>query len=518
MTTEIHTDVVVIGAGLGGLSAAGHLQVAGHDVVLIEHHSVPGGYAHNFTRKGFRFEVALHALDGMEPGGWAYPMFETLGAFDNIEFQKLDPFYTVSFPDFEIDVSTEIPEYVGAVATVFPDQRQAVIEMFEAIRAVGHDMARYASDRRSGVRVAQHEMPAHYPAMAMAFASTWEQFLDRFALSEEVKALVSTLWGYLGLPPSELSAGQMALTLLTYHSSGAWYPPGGSGAMTKAFARKIIDGGGQIHYRHDVVSIEPTGPTAVTVRTHKGLVVHAKAAVSNASPRSTIEMLPADSVDEAFVSDAGGERPALSNLVVYLGLDRDVAADGWVHHEFFDMPSYDIESEYRAILRGDFAQAGMIVSNYTIADPECAPEGGSVLSLTTLAPWDYEDVWGTGGDVDGYSKNEEYLRIKDAAGDILIDRLEKRIPRLREAVVVKEVATPLTNVRYAMQPGGSIYGREQNVMNQMNRRRPKTPVPNLFLAGAWVGGGGMTACVGSGKSAAGAVDRYLGRSLSARSG
>jgi prolycopene isomerase len=511
MTAEIDTDVVIVGAGLGGLSAAGHLQAAGHDVVIIEHHSVPGGYAHNFTRRGYRFEVALHALDGMEPGGWAYPMFETLGAFDSIEFHRLDPFYSVSFPDFEVDVSTDLPDYIGAIAEVFPDQRSAVIELFEAIKAVGHDMAKFASDRRSGVRVEQAEMPAHYPAMAMAFASNWAQFLDRFPLSDEVKALVSTLWGYLGLPPSRLSAGQMALTLLTYHSSGAWYPTGGSGAMTKAFARKIIDRGGQIHYRNDVISIEPTGPTGVTVTTHKGLVVHAKAVVSNASPERTIDMLPEGSVDESFSTEAGGERPALSNLVVYLGLDRDVAAEGWNHHEYFEMPSYDIEAEYEAIMRGDFANAGMIVSNYTIADPGCAPEGGSVLSLTSLAPWDYEDVWGTHGEVDGYSTNEDYIRIKDAAGDILIDRLGELIPGLRDAIVVQEVATPLTNVRYAMQPGGSIYGREQTVMNQMNRRRPKTPVPNLFLAGAWVGGGGMTACVGSGKSAASAVDRYLAR-------
>jgi prolycopene isomerase len=510
--------VVVVGAGLGGLSAAGHLQDLGHDVVIVEHHSVPGGYAHNFTRRGYRFEVALHALDGMEPGGWAYPMFKTLGAFDSIEFHRLDPFYTVSFPDFEVDVSTEIPEYVSAVADVFPDQRGAVTELFEAIKAVGHDMAKFASDRRSGTRIEQVEMPANYPAMSMAFASTWQQFLDRFELSDEVRALVSTLWGYLGLPPSKLSAGQMALTLLTYHSSGAWYPVGGSGAMTKAFARKIIDGGGQIHYRNDVISIEPEGPMAVTVTTHKGLVVHAKAVVSNASPQRTIDMLPAGSVDESFTESVGVERAALSNLVVYLGLDKDVAAEGWVHHEFFDMPSYDIEAEYEAIMSGDFANAGMIVSNYTIADPGCAPDGGSVLSLTSLAPWDYADVWGTGGDLDGYSKNEEYLRVKDAAGDVLIDRLAKRIPGLREAIVVKEVATPLTNVRYAMQPGGSIYGREQTVMNQMNRRRPKTPVPNLFLAGAWVGGGGMTACVGSGKSAASAVDRYLGRTAKASPG
>jgi phytoene dehydrogenase-like protein len=509
VTTEIETDVVVVGAGLGGLSAAGHLQAIGHDVVIIEHHSVPGGYAHNFTRHGYRFEVALHALDGMQPGGWAYPMFETLGAFDAIEFHRLDPFYTASFPDFEIDVSTDIPEYIGAVAELFPDQRAAVIELFEGIRAVGHDTAKFASDRRSGLRIEQAEMPAHYPAMAMAFATNWEQFLERFSLSDEVRALVSTLWGYLWLPPSQLSAGQMALTLLTYHSSGAWYPSGGSGAMTKAFAHKIIEGGGQIHYRNDVISIEPTGPMGVTVSTHKGLVVHAKAVVSNASPRGTIDMLPSGSVDPSLSAAEDGEMPPLSNHVVYHRLHRDVGVEGWSHHEYFDMPSYDLEAEYAAIMRGDFQNAGMIVSNYTIADRGCAPEGGSVLSLTTLAPWDYEDVWGTGGDVENYSKNDEYLRIKDAAGDILIDRLGELIPRLRDAIVVKEVATPLTNVRYAMQPGGSIYGREQTVMNQMNRRRPKTPVPNLFLAGAWVGGGGMTACVGSGKSAAGAVDRYL---------
>jgi prolycopene isomerase len=103
------------------------------------------------------------------------------------------------------------------------------------------------------------------------------------------------------------------------------------------------------------------------------------------------------------------------------------------------------------------------------------------------------------------------MEIKEAVADVLIDRAEDRIPGLRESIVVRKVATPLTNVRYVMQPHGSLYGREQNVMSQMNRRKPTTPIPNLFLAGAWIGGGGMTLAVGSGRSAANTAAKYLER-------
>jgi len=102
-----------------------------------------------------------------------------------------------------------------------------------------------------------------------------------------------------------------------------------------------------------------------------------------------------------------------------------------------------------------------------------------------------------------------YMQVKEEAGNILIDRAERLIPGLRSSIVTSHVGTPLTNVRYVRQPHGSLYGREQTVMNQMNRRRPTTPIEGLFLAGAWIGGGGMTAAVGSGKTAARAAARYL---------
>ncbi|MEN8040759.1 MAG: NAD(P)/FAD-dependent oxidoreductase [Actinomycetota bacterium] len=513
MTERIDTDVVVVGAGLGGLSAAGHLQAEGYDVVVLEHHTKPGGYAHNFKERGYRFEVALHALDGMEPGGWAYPMFEMLGVFETVEMNRLDPFYTVSFPDFEVGVTTEIPDYLAEICGVFPDERDGVADLFAALKRLGHDMARYSADRRNGVNVPMDQMIDRYPDMSIAFAMPWDAYVDQHIESREAKALLSTLWGYLGLPPSRVSAGQFGLTLLSYHSSGAWYPTGGSGAVTKAMAQTLIDRGAAIHYRNTVESITPVGPESVTVTTDRGLEVRARVAVSNASPRTTLGYLPDGVMDPSWAEEVGGETPALSSFVVYLGLDKDVAAEGWDYHEFFDVGGYDPDAEYEAIVAGDFGKAGMIISNYTVVDPGCAPEGGSVIVLTTLAPWDYRDVWGTSGDLDQYSDNQRYIETKETVADLLIDRAAERIPGLRESIVVRSVATPLTNVRYVMQPEGSLYGREQTVMSQMNRRKATTPVPNLFLAGSWVGGGGMTLAVGSGRAAAGAADRYL-KSLS----
>jgi len=509
LTRTVATDVAIVGGGLGGLSAARHLQAEGYEVVVVEQHTKPGGYAHCFRARGYRFEVALHALDGLGPGGWAKPMFAALGIADTVAFNQLNPFYTVAFPGLELDVFTGVKRYVHTMASVFPREREGLRLLFDAIVRVGHDVARFTRDRSSGAKPNQMQMLERYPDMAMAFASSWAQFMGQYLVSDEVKAVVSTLWGYLGLPPSKVSAGQFALTLLSYLSAGAWYPTGGSGAMTFAIADAIERDGGSVFLRNMVTSIVPEANTSVVVTTDTGLSIRAKAVVSNASPADTAALLPESVRSQDWVEKVGQEVPALSTFTVHLGIDRDLTAEGWDHHEFFEMCGYDIEAEYEAIVRGDFANAGMIISNYSVIDPSCAPQGKTVIVLTVLAPWDYHGVWGTGGDIEGYQDDPRYVAEKEAVAEILIDRATRRIPGLRDAIEVMRIGTPLTNARYVRQPHGSIYGREQTVENMLHRARPSTPVPNLFLAGAWIGGGGMTAAVASGRSAAGSVARYL---------
>lgn len=498
----VRADAVVIGAGLGGLGAAGYLARAGHAVVVLEYHTVPGGYAHEFQRRGFRFEVALHALDGAGPDGWLGPILEDLGVTDRVEINGVDPFYTARFPGLELTVPADLSAYLAGLKAAFPDDSDGIDSLFSAIQRVGLDTSRYGIERTAGRRPTPVEMMERFPDMAAAFSQSWKAFMDGHIDNSRLQAVVSTLWGYLGLPPSMLSAGLFSLLLNSYHTTGAWYPKGGSQAISRAIVDEIVQRGGSVHFRNRVTKIEVEEGRVVAVETDRGLRVEAEVFISNASPSSTVELTGSDHFDDVFLAGVDRDVPALSNLVVYLGLDRDLTSEGWHHHEYFLANGYDIEADYEAMVDGDFSQSGLVITNYTDADPGCAPSGSSVLAIMSLAPWDYQNVWGTGGDLSGYSENPDYLRIKDEAADLLIDRAESVLPGLRESIVVREVGTPLTNVRYGLNPEGSIYGRQQTVENLLNRRSPKTPIPNLLLTGAWVGGGGMSAALSSGRTAA----------------
>lgn len=498
----LRVDAAVIGAGLGGLGAAGYLARAGHEVAVIEHHTVPGGYAHEFKRRGFRFEVALHALDGAGPGGWLHPMLDDLGVLDRVEVTQIDPFYTARFGEFEITVPARLPEYLRELKAAFPAEADGIDSLFAAIGRVAGDVARYGEDRSSGAKATPMEMLERYPDMAAAFSQSWRTFMAIHISDPRLQAVVSALWGYFGLPPSQVSAGLFSLALHSYHTTGAWYPKGGSQAMSRAIVEGILQRGGTVRFGNRVTSMEVVDGRIVALETDRGLRIEADVFISNASPSATVAIIGPEHFDAGFLTGVESDLPALSNLVVYLGLDRDLAAEGWVHHEYFLAEGYDVEADYAATASGDFSNAGMVIANYTDADPGCAPDGHSVLVMMSLAPWDYANVWGTGGALAGYSDNPEYLRLKNEAADLLIDRAGRLIPGLRESIVIREVGTPLTNVRYGLAQEGSIYGRRQTVENLLNRRSPRAPIPNLFLAGAWVGGGGMSAALSSGRTAA----------------
>jgi phytoene dehydrogenase-like protein len=504
MTIE-HVDAVVIGAGLGGLSAASYLAKAGKKVLVLEHHAVPGGYAHEFRRGHYRFDVSLHALDGIQPGGRAYLVLNELGVLDQVRFTRLDPIYTSHWPDATVAAHADVEAYEAELVRLFPHQAQQIRALIEALIYLFNELA-MVDDQAMRRQAARKHRADHVALTKAAMSQSWAEFMGGYITDPHLQSIFSALWSYYGLPPSKISALSFIMPWANYHVLGGYYPEGGSMAMSHALEQTIKAHGGQILYRQTVNRIKLRNGLAVGVETQSGLEVEAGIVVSNANaPDTLLSFVGREHLNASEASRFSVPRPSLSSLAVYLGLNQKPSGDHSLEHEVLDFKTYDLDADFNAAVTGRFDQTMAGITTYSAVDPTCAPAGGEVMVIMSLASWDYANQWGTNGNLTNYRRNQRYLALKEEAGAKLIARAEEYWPELRRHIKYCEVSTPLTNMRYTCNPRGSLYGFEQTTENARRgliRLNTQTSIPNLFLAGVWGFSGGQSNALFTGREAA----------------
>ncbi|MBN1271627.1 MAG: NAD(P)/FAD-dependent oxidoreductase [Candidatus Aminicenantes bacterium] len=494
---EPEYDAIIIGAGLGGLSCAAAFARQGYKVLVIEQHDNPGGYARAFKRHDFTFDVSLHSTTvGIRDG--VANLISGFPEITNLKFVPHQILYRAIYPDYDIRVPhRDLSGYIALLRGHFPEEAVNIENLFADIKGFVNDLGRIQQARG---QVDMANFPKEFPFLFKNFNRTWGAMMDDRIQSPKLKAIISGLWGYFGLPPSKLSPYYYAMPLLDYLESGGYYPVGTSQAISNAFAGLIKKNKGKIQLRTRVEKILTKDHAAYGVQTDKGEMFHARAIISNANAIDTLNNM----IDEPeFLKDTRTRMDrysiSYSSFQVWLGLKKDlVSRTGLKESEIFYYPDYDIEADYQAILSGDLTRTGFGLTIYDNLYKNYSPPGKNTLNIMTtqgFGPWEkYEKDYFSG-------EKTAYRREKLRIADMLISQVEKTLlPGLRKAIEVKEIATPLTNKRYTGNPRGAIYGWNQTVDNSGNRRFPqKTPIKNLYLAGAWtLPGHGYSACIPSG--------------------
>jgi phytoene dehydrogenase-like protein len=497
-------DAVVIGAGLGGLAAAVTLAGHGRKVVVLEQHTVPGGYAQCFQRGPYRFDVSLHALNGLAPGGGVDHLYRDLGIWDRLRLHRLDPLYQLRLPDGQVTAHADRYRHESELIGHFPAEATGIRAYLDEAFAAYHDSRRMEEDQAAGRMAAPADFPARYPALTRISGETWEQMMSRHVADPRVRSVLAALWGYFGLPPSRCAALAGAVASCSYHEHGGWYPEGGSGELSNALAQVLRERGGQIRYGVLAAGIQLNHQRAVAVTTGDGQRLEAEVCISNASaPATMLEMVGRDHLPADYAARVAGPAPSYTIFNLYLGLNRDLFAEQGLAHELFYRGSFTTEESQAAARRGDWAKASVGVTDYTQVDPGCAPPGHGAVVVATVASWDYQDTWGTGGDLTDYHQNPRYLQLKKQMTNGLIARADAAVPGLAGAIEFQEASTPLTNFRYTRNPRGAIEGYENTPENTGLGWLPQqTPIHNLFLAGAWTNTGGQNPAIASGAAAA----------------
>jgi all-trans-retinol 13,14-reductase len=499
-------DVVVIGSGAGGLTAALALARAGRRVAVFEQHHLPGGYSQTFSLRGYQFSPGVHYVGALGPDGSLRRLLVGLGVANDLLFLELDPdgYDRAVVGDARFDIPKGRERFAARLKDRFPAEADGIDRYFALVARMGDELGHAAPVH--GLRdmaVLVRTMPTVFRHGLRPIAD----LLDGCTRDPWLRAILTIQSGDYGMPPSRAPAALHA-AMQGYYFEGAWYPRGGAHALPKAFIRHLRRHGGELHLRTEVAGVLIEGGRAIGVRLADGREVRAATVVSNADPGVTWgRLVPAEHQGAWLRHRIRNLRYSVSTLSLFLAVDMDLRAAGLTSGNVWWSRTPDVDRFYaladRDVLRGDEAIEGLFLNATTLKDPLLRRDGRhtiEAMAVVAMAPF---AAWR--GTMPG-ARPAEYARLKAALADRMLEAVARLVPGIRAHVVEQALGTPLTNTHYLHATDGGIYGTEKTVANLGPFGFSEaTAIPGLFQCGASILAPGIAGVTASGLNAAAAA-------------
>jgi phytoene dehydrogenase-like protein len=487
-------SILIVGAGVGGLSAGCYARMNGYPTKILEMHGVSGGVCTGWMRGGYVFDGCIHNLAGASPSSRFHRMWRELGVIPRRLMLPHPELVRVERPDGEpLVIWANLDRLDSEMKRLFPADAGPIGELVDAARRLrGLDLLGLAmADRAERLRAL-----AFVPFLARWSAVTMERYAERFSDPFLRRAFPSLVYDWPGQPVA------VFLTFLAGMADGDFgWPVGGSYAFAKAMEQRFLELGGELRHHARVTRILTRDDRAVGVRLDDGTEEHADIVISNAYGPSTIF----DMLEGRYVGGATRRyyrRPVdrvEMGLQVSLGVNRDLSAEP--HAIVLPLPEPEV-------IAGE-ARRRLYVEPFGF-DPSLAPPGRSALKVmlaTSYAFW--EKLHGT---------PELYRREKQAVAETVIRLLERRFPGLAAQVEMVDVATPQTTLRYTGNGKGFQTPMTRLALGLFTGRRLSQTLPGLkgfYMVGQWAGLPGVSTCAAMGRDVVHAICRGHGRVFAA---
>jgi prolycopene isomerase len=490
-------DVIVIGAGNGGLAASLTLAKAGVKTLLLERHNIPGGCATSFIRGRFEFEVALHQLSGMGTEDFPGPLRGTLndlGIMNDIELVRMENLYRAVAPgQIDITLKADKARSLSALKQHFPMEADNIERFYDLVWDYCNQWIHVTMLRDPESSAAKFPIYFKYALKPM------QEVLDEFITDPRLQTVIGLYWSYLGLPPNKLPFGEFAIVLWAYTEFKPWHIKGGSQALSNSLLNAFLTKGGKVQFNCGVRKINVFNGSVTGVVTEQGDEITADRIVSNAGTYTTyVELLDEAVVPDWRFKELGARTVGISAVTLFLGFDTDPDTLGIHETTNFLTSSFNSNLAYEDS-RTLNPPKSMLFSCYDVEDPDFSPPGCSQAALICLA---YAEPWLRIPATRYYDAKYRY------AGQML-NQLYQVFPECRNHIEEMEIGTPLTHMRYLGHPGGAIYGFDQWAKDTDLFLDKSSPIKGLYHAGAWVGSGGFQPTLMSGASSGRAVIRSL---------
>ena len=406
-------DVVVIGSGLAGMTAANILGRAGHSVLLLEQHYKLGGLATWFKRPGGHiFDISLHGFPyGMIKSCrryWSQAIADSIVPLKRIRFDN---------PVFSLTTSYHRNDFTRLLSEQFGVPRSTIDAFFDTARQM-----KFYDDQE---------------------LTTGELFERFFPGRQDIVRLLMEPIVYANGSTLEDPALSYGIVFSNFMSKGVFTFEGGTDRLIQLMHDELLSNGVDVGIRCDVEQVGVERDRVVSVKVN-GRTIRTRSVVSNANLQATIFRLVGEQYfDAQFVDEARQVRVNNSSTQVYMALKPDEHIEESTGDLLFSSTAREFATDL--LLSRDITSR-----TYSIYYPRTRPAGRSrhlVVSSTNAKYEDWADL-----------TKEEYEQSKHDLIETTLDAAEKYLPNLRERVAHIEASTPITFEHYTRHVAGSSFG------------------------------------------------------------
>lgn len=495
-------DVIIIGSGISGLTAASLLAKRKLKVCVIEAQYKPGGSCGIFKRNDVVFEQGAAMIYGFNARGFSPHRFVFNALEESIDIIKHDELYAINFGEHRIVFHQDIDMFIEELAKVFPKEKENFKRFYKELsnqymKIIAENPAFISPDamkKEKGLKsLLKH--PIEYIRFLGYMNKNTKSVLKKYFKDENVFNLFDKLTStYCYTNVEETPAILSSVMFVDNHFGGSYYPAGSTLNLVGKLEKVIEENNGQMIYNTEVEEIIVEDNKATKVSLDNGKVISANYIVNSGNVWNLYNKLLKNNASEEIKIWANSLEPAYPSVVLFALVKEEAIPKGTLPIE-------------------------MLIGDKTKLDENEVTVYILSIDDKTLCKNGYHTIMAIGPTFEewpkGFKNNyntDKYREMKKIEKNRLLEILEKRFPGFKENLCHVEISTPTTLNRYVLKEGGSVAGPKQKLGQHMLKRlKAKSEINNLFNCGeSTVMGTGTPAVTISGISVANLILRELG--------
>ncbi len=481
-----HYDAIVIGSGIGGLTAAACLSSLGYKVAVMEQHYTAGGFTHSYSRNGYEWDVGVHYIGDVGiKTTLARRLFDFISN-DQLQWQALDACYDrIHLGDDHFDLVAGRDNFRNNLVNRFPQEQAAIDEYIVRLGKVADAMQVFTIERILPKKLAKLTKLVSNRLKPAYFNQPTRQVLEELTSNQTLIAYLTGQWGDNGMMPAESSFLIHAL-IAKHYMYGGYYPIGGASRMAETIIPQIQKTGGEVFTYAAVDRILLEKGKAVGVCMKDGTEIRSPIVISNAGVFNTFNRLLPTAVSDftGYSQKLNTVKPSMASLCLYIGIKETAESLKLPKTNFWIYPNENYEQSIKTFLADANSDIPMVYISFPSAkDPSFSERypDRSTIEIVAPCPWEWVEQW---ADKPWGKRGDDYETLKEAFSQRLLEKLYEKMPHLRGKVDYYELSTPLSTQFFCWYEKGEIYGLDHDPKRfEQTWLRPKTDIDGLYLTG-----------------------------------